>query len=454
MKLALRDYQQPHMAKLLTSLLSNNFAHDGSDAGTGKTYVGAALVKAFSEETLIVAPLSVLPSWQEALDGFECTNYTLTNYEKAWRREGEVKPWGAGSFFQFHRKFGKVVMDEAHRCGGDTTINSKMMIAAKRQGAGLLTLSATIAESPLKMKAFGFAAGLHHVRDYTDFLLRCQCKHGTFGGWTFSAKSHPLILAGLQHEIYEKGLGSRMRKSEIPGFPKTVLEVRTLGNPDRQLMKMSAELRSYYNERTVSAHQLEAKLKKLRADAVADGRDPDTVAGFSELTRITFLRQAMEAAKVPMIADMITDALEHSKVAVFCNYHVTIDQLTEIAKKRGWTFGFIHGEQTATERTQAIKAFQRNELDVIFCISEAGGVGVSLHDPVDQVERTAIICPQFSGIVLKQVLGRVNRADGGYSRQILIFFEDSIEGHVARVVRSKLDAIDMINDAELLGDFS
>lgn len=138
MSLHLRDYQQPHFAKLLTSMLSNGFAHDGSDTGTGKTYVGAGLVKAFDQETLIVAPLSVLPAWQEALEGFGATDYTLLNYEKVWRRCGEVKPWGGGSFFRFHRVFPNVVFDEIHRAGGDTTINSKMVIAAKRAGSRLL----------------------------------------------------------------------------------------------------------------------------------------------------------------------------------------------------------------------------------------------------------------------------------------------------------------------------
>lgn len=435
-------------------MLANGFAHDGSETGCGKTYVGSALVKAFEERTLVVAPLSILGDWKEALEGFGAKNYTLMNYEKVWRRLGEVKPWGNGSFFRFHRPPPNILFDEMHRTGGERTINSKMVIAAKRAGCRILSLSATIAETPLRMKAFGFAAGLHQLDDWTEFLLRCQCKPGTFGGWTFSAKAHPMILHGLQEEIYGKGLGSRMRIKDIPGFPDTILSVRLLGCPDKQLLKMGEELRSYYNDRTVAAHKMEAKIEVQKK--IAEEAGEEFQAGGEEFARLMFLRQALEVAKVPAIVEMIEDALETSKVAVFCNFRRTIGDLVEYAKKKGWTYGIIQGGQTTgpgSERDAVKHAFQHNELDVVFCNIDAGGEAVSLHDPYTQYPRTSLICPTFSGRALKQILGRVRRESGGFSRQILLYFEDSIEGAIARHVKNKLNAIDMLNDAELSGNF-
>lgn len=454
MNFKLRDYQQPHFKRLLISSLDNNFAHDGSELGTGKTYVGAALVKAFEQETLVVAPISVLPSWKEALDGFAAKYYTLTNYEQVWRKFGANVKWGSGSFFRFHKKWPRIVFDEAHRCGGDTTINSKMLISAKRQESGILTLSGTIADTPLRMKAFGFASGLHELKDYTEFLLRCQCKPGTFGGWTFSRKQHPYILTGLQEELYAKGRGSRMRKADIPGFPKTQIEVRMMGSPDRQLCRMGEELLASYNERTVRALKIQADIKIEKKLAEEAGEEYE--AGGKDLARIMLLRQALETAKVPMLIDMAEDALEESKVVIFCNFSQTIEELCRWAKKAGRTFGVIHGAQSkgiGSERERVVKAFQANELDFVFCNIAAGGVGVSLHDPVTQVMRTALICPTFSGIDLKQALGRVNRESGGFSRQFLVYFEDSYEGAIARNLRGKLDALDLINDGELNGVF-
>lgn len=454
MSFTLRDYQRPHFARLLRAMLSNGFAHDGSETGTGKTYVGAAMVKAFEEETLIVSPLSVIPDWREALEGFGAKNYTLMNYEKVWRRLGKVRKWGTGSFFQFDRAYPNILFDESHRCGGETTINSKMVISAKRAGSRILSLSATVAETPLRMKAFGYAAGLHNLTDYTEFLQRCQCKPGTFGGWTFSAKAHPLILQGLSEEIYLKGRGSRMRIKDIPGFPDTLVAVRLLGCPDKQLLKMGEELRSYYNDRTVAAHKLEESLRLKKK--IAEELGEEMPSGGEEFARMLFLRQALEAAKVPALIEMTEDALETSKVVVFCNFRKTISDLVDVAKKHGWKYGIIQGGQTTgpeSEREAVKKAFQRNELDVVFCNIDAGGEAVSLHDPFTQYPRTTLICPTFSGRALKQVLGRVRRESGGFSRQLLVYFEDSIEGQIARAVKNKLNAIDLINDAELSGNF-
>jgi superfamily II DNA or RNA helicase len=447
--------------KLLQSLILNDFAHDGSDTGVGKTYIGAALVKALGEEALIICPLSIVHDWEEALHGFGAFNYTVINYESAWRRLGAVRPWGSGSFFQFHRKYPLTVFDEVHRAGGETTINSKMLIAAKRAGGKVTTISATVADSPMRMKAFGFAAGLHDLRDYTTFLLEHQCKPGTFGGWTFSSNEHPEVLPILHDKIYGRGLGSRLRKSEIPNFPKSTTEVRLLGNPDKTLLRMSEELRGYYNGRAVVAEQFARKAEekrereRLAAEANGEEYDEDKPTG-EEMARLIFLRQSLEAAMIPLIGDQIEDALEDSKVAVFCSFNETIEQLKKLASSKKWTCGVIRGTQSKRKdaaREETIKAFQANQLDCLFCNSEAGGVGVSLHDPVTQIPRTMFICPTFSGITLKQVLGRGSRLDGGFCRNILLFFEDSYQGVIARIVRGKLNNIDLINDADLTGNF-
>jgi hypothetical protein len=463
--LVLRDYQQPHFARLLTYLIQYGFAHDGSDTGTGKMYVGAALVQALGLEGLVICPLSIVPAWEETLNGFGAVNTTVMNYESAWRKLGAKKVWGSGSYFEFHRKYPIIVFDEAHRTGGETTISSKMLIAAKRAGSMILTQSATIAETPLRMKAFGFAAGLHKLNDQQDgwirFLLRHQCKPGTFGGWTFSAKTHPEILPQIQEEIYCCQRGSRLRKKDIPNFPKMTTEVRFLGNPDKQLVRLGEELLAYYNERSVRAgtfaQRADAKHEAAVKAAEALGIDPpERGPSGEELARMMMIRQQLETAKVPLIIDMIEDAMEDSKIAVFCNFNETIEALIKAASLRKWKHGVIRGVRKGSGdgvREETKKAFQRNELDVVFVNIEAGGVGLSLHDPVTQVPRTQIICPTFSGTALKQVLGRSTRLEGGFCRNIMVYFEGTFESVIARIVRGKLDNLDLLNDAELSGDF-
>jgi len=459
----LREHQKEHFGRLLLYLIKHGFAHDGSDTGVGKMHVGAALAAALGQELLVLCPLSIIPAWEETLQGYGAYNYTVINYESAWRRLGQKKVWGKGSYFEFHRRYPLIWFDEAHRCGGEKTINSKMLIAAKRARSTILTQSATIAETPMRMRAFGYAAGLHGLNAPDDswlhFLLRHKCKPGTFGGWTFSAREHPEVLPQLQEDLYCLERGSRLKKSEIPGFPKMTTEVRLLGDPDKQLTKLSEELLAHYNSRAVEAFKMEERVKAKRKAEVeaaeALGLDaPEERPTGEAMARMMYIRQQLETAKVPLIADMIEDALEDSKVAVFCNFNETIEQLKKIASSRGWTCGVIRGKRKNDEARDLVKKrFQANELDLVICNIQSGGVGLSLHDPVTQIPRTQIICPTFSGVDLKQVLGRSNRDGGGFSRNLLVYFEGSLEGVVARIVRGKLENLDKLNDAQLQGDF-
>ena len=437
----LHDYQKPHAARLVQSLLANDMAHDGSDAGTGKTYTAAGVILTLNCRALIIAPLSVVPTWNEVLDAFGITTATVTNYEKAWRHFGSVKPWGNGSFFQFNEKWDLIIFDEVHRSGGTTTVNAKMLIAAKRSGARILTLSATAADTPIRMKAFGFVLGLHNNKDYLDWLLKCNAKPGQFGGWRWNPKENQNVMHCMHEMIYGGpgyvGVpkGYRMRIADIPNFPTTIKEVRLIPCVDTQVNRLSKELKAFYDERTVKGYQSE-----------------------HDLAQLTYFRQALETAKIPAIVDMIEDALETSRVVVFTNFNVTIDELIRIATKKGWTYGFVRGEQSASaaglkQRADMIASFQRNELDIIFSNMQAGGVGVSYHDPVTQVPRTQIILPTFSSVLLTQALGRSRRDGGGFSRNFLVYFEKGLEAAIAKIVRTKLDSLHLLNDAELCGDF-
>lgn len=453
MALVLRPHQQPHFLKLFQALHGpQRAALDGSDTGTGKTFVGCALVKALRLRTLVVAPLSVTSSWAETLEGFGA-EATIINYEKAWRRLGDIVPHGRGSYFKWADNFDLAIFDEVHRASGDTTLNSKMLIAAKRQFGKTLSLSATAADSPTDLKALGFSLGLHGLSDYRDFLLKCKCKPGTFGGWTFNRSKNRDVMMWLNDEIFGIGArGARMRIADIPGFPKTVISVQLLPCVDSQVLKLSEELQGHYNDRAVHAHKMVERAKVEKARQEAAGYEDDGPSG-SEMAEITFRRQALETAKIPAIVEMIEDAKDASKVVVFCNYAFTISELSTIATKKGWSWRTIQGGQSPEERKVSVDEFQANRIDVLFCNIQAGGVGVSLHDPVTKYPRTTIICPTFSARDLKQALGRVWRDEGGFSRQYLLYFDKSLEAAIARTVRSKLDSMDTLNDGMLTGLF-
>jgi hypothetical protein len=100
---------------------------------------------------------------------------------------------------------------------------------------------------------------------------------------------------------------------------------------------------------------------------------------------------------------------------------------------------FIHGGQSATERQQAIDAFQADEAHVIIAQISAGGVGVSLHDTHGVRPRTSFISPTYNAKEVDQALGRIDRAGAKSDTvQRILYAAGTIEEEVARSFRGKL----------------
>lgn len=445
MTASLRFYQEPHVEKLLAILRDTRVAHDGSDTGTGKTYCAAFIAAELKLETLVICPLSVVPTWKAVLESFG-VQATVINYESAWRKLGVKVKCGRGFYFTFTRAYPFVIYDEAHRTGGEKTINSKMLIASKRANSRILTLSATAADSVMKLKAMGFALGLHNMSDYQEWLkdygvverpiyrkggIQVMQKDGRPAvKLEISRRANMVAMQRLHEQIYGSH-GSRMCVADIPDFPQTQIELRMLEGASKELVRLSDELQTYIKQRT------------------ALGRFSEEV-----LTKLLFWRQAAETAKIPYFLDMAEDAIETSKVAIFVNFNRTMDEILAGAAKRGWSARFIRGDQPPAERQQFIDDFQCNKLDLIVCNIQAGGVGVSLHDPFTKYPRTALFSPPWSAKDLKQGFGRVHRDGGGTSRQFLVYWGTGVESKVAASVQRKLDNLALLNDSELDGSFS
>ena len=431
----LRTYQKPHAEKLLAILMDKRTALDSSDCGCGKTFSGAWIARELGVETLVVCPLSVVPVWERVLAEAGVTA-EVWNYESAWRKLGTVKPYGSGSFFQFTKAWPFVIFDEVHRCAGETTMQSKLLIAAKRQCGRVLGLSATAFSTLLKCKAIGFMLNLHALSDYRLWLftqgvkeVEMKLRNGrAFKKLTIGKEADRRAMEILHERIFGlAGRGSRMRIADIPDFPKTIIEVRLLAGAPAAVMRLSEEMQAFYRERNV------------RAAMTKD-----------EMAQLVFWRQASETAKIPMLLDMAEDAIQTSKVCCFVNFNATMDELLAGAKAKGWTTGFIRGDDKK-DRQQTIADFQDNKIDFLVANIQAGGAGVSLHDEVTQYPRTSLVCPTWSAVDLRQVFGRPHRDSGGLSRQFMVCWNNGIETRVAKSVERKLSNISTLNDGDLEG---
>lgn len=434
----LRPYQPAHATQIARALARNRAALDASDTGTGKMFVSLwAAREVVRGVPLVICPKSVVAAWLEAAEmmGVEIE---VVNYEKArgvrprgekaeplsrsaWGQEVAV---GKGSRWVWNTGYNFGIFDEVDRCGGLTSLNSKMLIAARRQFNYLLCLSATAADDPRQLKALGFALRLFELRGFKWWLLKHGCKPGIWGGFDFTTDTIEQREAMVKiHGAIFPARGSRMRKADIPGFPKTLIEVKLIQDET-------------------------GKAKQLALDLAEEFRNGN------HLTADTALRQQLELLKVPHLVEMAEHYAKSSRVIIFVNFKNTISALRQqLTKFYRVEAPVIDGENTAAERETIRKAFQANQIPVLLCNNQAGGVGIGLHDPVTQVERTSLISPCYSARTIKQVFGRTPRDGGGFSSQFLVGFRDTREADVAAVVLDGLGNLDALNDALLHGVF-
>lgn len=450
----LRAYQVPHAARLLASLRIHRAALDGSDTRTGKCYAALAVARELGVTPFIVCPKVAKPGWLKASKDLGVPVH-LANFEAArgvskkinWHNPAVFGPsfrQHAESELGYERHFGAkasqwvwsqafefAIFDEAHRCGGSKSLNSKMLIAARRQFGKVLILSATIGEDPTQFKATGYALGLFDLKDFHWWLMKRGCSPGVFGGVSFGSDpwEREEALLKINSEIYNCApvpRGSRIRKTDIPGFPKTQIDV-TLLPAEGKVEKLDSDLRKAY---------------ALKAASAKDASH--------HLTKITKIRQSLELLKIPDLVSLAQHYYEGSgaRVAIFVNYTETIDRLVEaLSKAFKSPIPFIDGRDVSGKRRDIIRAeFQANEHPVLVLNSAAGGEGISLHDEAGVIERVQLIVADYNAKTLKQVLGRPHALGAAFSLQLILAYEGTLEQEVVEDAVGKLRDLSTVNE--------
>lgn len=448
--------QLPHANVLIDSLNTNGFALDMSETGTGKTFVAAYVAHVLGRPVVIICPKTVIPAWTKVLALFGIKPTALINYEligrgntkwMKWKRlpDLEAKPNTDAAlkkvevpFFKFS-KDSLVILDEGHRCKGQDTTNSKMLISLTSQGYRTLVASATVACSPLEMKAVGYLTKLHALHDFKNFCTVYGAGWlGKFGAMVWDAGSNEAkkAMALLNHYLFrEKKCASRMTREDFGDlFPEShiVADAYDLGSNTAKIQKV-------YDD-------MEYELAKL--DEQTENYSEHVFAIIMEA------RRRAEMCKVPMFVEMIEDLFDEGKsVGVFVNFTETVHAISkrlEKSKKFRGMIGYIVGGQDAKKRQADIDDFQNDVKRIIICNIAAGGVGVSLHDVRGAFPRAAVISPTWSHVNFQQTLGRVWRV-GGLSKsfQRICYAAKCIEETICRKVQDKLNCLNVLHDGDL-----
>jgi superfamily II DNA or RNA helicase len=449
----LLEPQFKHVQCLVDSIYTNGFAFDMSETGTGKTYAAAAVARELNCPIVLICPKAVIPQWSKVLKSFELTPLVAINYEKIgrgntqhmqWRMLQDLyKPWKEDARDERpHFTFPKnsfVILDEGHRCKGAHSSNSQMMISLAEQGYKVLVSSATLATTPLEMKAVGYMARLHRIYNFTDF---CR-EHGAFilpqyGALAFDNSSE-IAKRGmmlLNEYLFDRcQCASRLTVDDFGTlFPEShiVADAYDLG-PN------SPKVQQAYEE-------MEAEIAKL--DERASDYSQHIFAIMMEA------RRKSELCKVPLFVEMIEDLYDEGKnVVLFLNFQDSVDAVTSrLQKMRKFEnqIAFIVGGQHHKTRQSDIDAFNSDRKRIMIANIKAGGIGISLHDLNGKYPRASIISPNFSAFELVQALGRVWRQGGKTkSYQKIVFAANTIEETACHKVQARIDNLSTLNDADL-----
>lgn len=430
-------WQMPIINKVTASLQCRRFAINASGTGAGKTVMALASAKALAlagdiEHCLVIAPKVSLTQWQSTAEGMGIKELILgcINPEKI------SKPTGCAFYhkdtnWQLPSKT-LVIWDEPHR--NASGIQSQATFAMARLKAfptvRLLAMSATLADSPMKLRALGFWNDDHNFT-LPSFYNWCKTK-----GCAFEELNGRYVLRFTRSRVEAKKHMASIRAGfgmayvaipleDIPNFPEQTLDV----------IRIDLDKRSR-DEINKCYHEMSERMK-TRAK--------------SELAEIGKCRERVEFSKADAIAELAQSHLSNNKsVVIFCNYTTARNRIVQTLAREGIEVGQIYGGQKDEDRQKAIDKFQANQLHVMIVMTAAGGAALSLHDTRHERQRVSLITPSFNAAEVRQALGRIRRCNGTSVEQYFVLAAKTIEDQVSRKLEAKLNNIDTINDNDLM----
>lgn len=484
----LLDWQGAAAETLLEAQTKHGGALDASDMGTGKTAQALAVVRELDRPTLVVCPAVSMTGWRSMgarLDvKFSCLNYEMLRTGRTPFGEWEnpqpktrekiyvcetcqqkfkaselgpsmrpcphhysgihclvvkTKPHNFGKF-RWNTEIKQLVFDEVHRCSALDSLQSDMLIAAKRQRIPTIGASATAAESPLDLKALGYVLGLHSLIDtgsgpgFFKWAFAKGVRKHPMGGFHFALgeERKKEVMGALHAEIFP-GRGCRVRIDDLGvAFPEVQItaelyDLKEAGRIDQLYAEMDDAIRFLNDERKLD------------------------VAPEHPLTALLRASQEIELLTVPVYLELVSDALAQGlHVAIFVNYRRTVDELCKRLKTDCRIDGSQIGERGARERAGNVDRFQEDKEPVIVATHAAGSESISLQDVRGVFARLGLVAPGNNARRVRQIMGRLRRATGrskAFYRFICI--AGTVQEKIHKALSSKLNCMDALNDADL-----
>ena len=390
-----------HQKIALSYMRSNNFFALFMEQGTGKTIPSLCrildLLRAGAiEEALVVAPKSALGAWErdiELFDSFDreilLSGITLINYDKVWRG-GDKSP--------YNKKYGCIILDEAHWIKNRASQRSKFLLklACKADYRYILT------GTPI---GNGQLENIYSLYCFLDpYLERGRVYSKIFGG-SYQKFQDRYCILNMYHKP-SSYIHVNELQSIINAYSYRVKKVDCLDLPEK------------LPDEVIKVDLLEKKLyKKLATESAILEYE---ILAENPLSRLVKLRQLasgyltykegqddkildLKTEKLTVLQEILEGYPEDKKVVIFAEFKYSIAQISELLRKMKIRFVTLDGDQ----KDKTIwRQFQNDKrIRVIVCQYQTANAGIDLFasDTIIYYE------PTLRSTILEQSRDRIHR---------------------------------------------
>jgi superfamily II DNA or RNA helicase len=439
----LLPFQEDAASLLIDTMGREGVSLNASDTGTGKTYMGLHLAQAHKGPLAIICPKATIPNWQRLATENGINPIFVKNIESLKTGRHPVLGKEGKNKFTWNLPAGTLVLcDEAHNFSGQDSQNAYALAYLKtRPDVHVHLMSATLADSPAKFRAFGFLMGLHDFVHFKQWAYQHGCFQDEYGNLRFTriARHGEGPMRKLHEEIFPR-FGIRLRIADLgSAFPENTISTELVAPdvPTAYKSRVSAYMR------TLTDAEVEDNADWAERSAGKSGRIADNA-----MVRMLRERQEIELLKLPHLAKLVEAAEEEGvSTAIFLNFKESIRWLNDMLIHLNPAL--VTGDMNGRDREQSRDLFQSNAVHVFLATHGAGGTGIDLHDLLGR-PRQSIISPCFATVQFKQTLGRIHRAGSrSPAVQHILCMADTAEEMVLKRLGSKLQNLSLLNDGDL-----
>jgi SNF2 family DNA or RNA helicase len=387
-----------HQKVALSYLRSNNYFALFMEQGTGKTIpalfrIVDLLKSGKIEEALVVAPKSALGAWERDIEKFDepiktmlRDAITLINYDKVWR--GETKS-------PYYKKYGCIILDEAHLIKNRTSRRSKFLLKIACMSDYRYILTGT----PI---GNGQLENIWSLYTFLDPYLNRGYVHSRIFGGAYKVFQDRYCILNMYHKpssyIHVKEL-----QDIINEYSYRVKKVDCLDLPEKlpdEIIKVDQSEKALYKKLATESAILEyeilaenplSRLVKLRQ--LASGYLTTNEGDIVEL----------KCEKLNILKELIEGYEDDKKLVIFAEFKYSIRKISWLLKNMKIKYITLDGEQK--DKTIWRKFQNDKRIRVIVCQYQTASAGIDLFasDTIIYYE------PTLRSTTLEQSRDRIHR---------------------------------------------